>query len=210
MRKCKVNGCNGKHEAFGYCSKHYKRFNEFGFIKRTRSDPNKYIFRKDICVMRLYDPKGEYVTSSIFDSEDYPLVSQHLWHVNEKRRPYVRSKTGGWLHRLVMGVQGEIDHVNGNILDDRKTNLRTCTHTQNSCNSKPVRSNSTSGFKGVNMDAEVGKWRARITVNGRRIHLGRFTNPEIAAEAYNIAAERYFGNFARPNNVEANYGYGCP
>lgn len=92
-----------------------------------------------------------------------------------------------------------VDHVNGDGLDNRRSNLRLATHGQNMANSK-MRSNNTSGFKGVSLDRQSGKWRAQIQHNKKRILLGCFDDPELAHKAYCEAAIKYHGEFA--NNGE--------
>jgi HNH endonuclease len=116
------------------------------------------------------------------------------------RQITVRGKTY-MAHRLVWLVEtgampkGELDHINGVRDDNRIVNLRSATKSQNIANSK-VRKDNSSGFKGVQWDNEACLWRARISVNGRRIHLGRFNSLERAHVAYCRAAQRHFGEFA--------------
>ena len=108
---------------------------------------------------------------------------------HEKKRQY--------LHRVIAKAKkGEIvDHINGNTLDNRRENLRICTRQQNIWNmrDKPNR------FRGV--VPHQGKWTARITVNYKNHYIGIFAKPEDAARAYNEAAKKHFGEFARLNNV---------
>lgn len=89
----------------------------------------------------------------------------------------------------------QIDHINRNPFDNRLANLRLATNTQNNRN-KPKPRNNTSGFKGVSFEPRRGVWVARITVGGRRIHIGAFSTPENASVAYKRAAEKYHGEFA--------------
>lgn len=103
-------------------------------------------------------------------------------------------------HRLafefIYGVRPkEVDHINGDRADNRIANLRAATHQQNLANCKN-RKNNTSGKKGVHKHKD-GRWRARISVDGKSIHLGLFTSLDEAHAAYVGAAERYFGEFAR-------------
>jgi hypothetical protein len=94
----------------------------------------------------------------------------------------------------------QIDHIDGNPFNNKWCNLRAATNTQNSRNSrKPI--NNTSGYKGVSYIARLNKYRATIMVNRKSLHLGCFTLAEHAAEAYNIAAKKYFGDFALPNKL---------
>jgi hypothetical protein len=104
------------------------------------------------------------------------------------------------LHREIMGAQlgQEVDHINGNTLDNRTENLRLCGHTQNMMNRKP-QINNTSGFKGVVWHKRAQRWYARIQCLDREHHLGSFDHPESAARAYDAAARELFGEFARLN-----------
>jgi hypothetical protein len=104
-------------------------------------------------------------------------------------------------HRLVwLYVYGEhpieeIDHKNRNPADNRIANLRQCSHAQNARN--VVRRRNRSGFKGIYRPRS--RWRAEITVNGTRIHLGVYSTPQEAADAYDAAARLHHGEFARTN-----------
>src|SRR5439155_1711101 len=113
-------------------------------------------------------------------------------------------RIGYFAHRLAwLYVHGEhprgvIDHVNGNAMDDRIANLRQCSRSENARN---VRGRATSGLKGVyrRADRPGNKWYAQIAVSGKTICLGSFDSPEAAAAAYDAAACRYHGAFARTN-----------
>ena len=93
-----------------------------------------------------------------------------------------------------------IDHINGDLLDARKSNLRVCTSQQNAFNRKP-NSNKKSKFKGVSLKKGGVKkpWYGRITVNGKKIDLGYYATEKEAALAYDKAALEYFGEFAWRN-----------
>ena len=88
-----------------------------------------------------------------------------------------------------------VDHINGNKLDNRKSNLRICTHAENLRNLKKAKNN-TSGFKGVSWYSKSKKWRAVITFGGKYHHLGLFVKKQDAIDAYNQKAKEYFGQFA--------------
>lgn len=111
-----------------------------------------------------------------------------------------------YLHRLIMKAtkEQEVDHKNNNVSDNRKSALRICTHSQNMRNSS-VRADNTSGYKGVSWDKSRDKFEAYIHLVGAfskksyKKHLGRFDTAEQAAEAYNVAALRYHGEFAKLN-----------
>jgi hypothetical protein len=138
----------------------------------------------------------------LIDKDGYVLLYLPDHHESNSRG-YVRE------HRVVMEQhlkrnlkKGElVDHINGNVKDNRLRNLRLCTHKQNIRNSKLSRKNK-SGYKGVSWDSTRNLWQASIKVNYRSIGLGRFKKKEDAALAYNMAATHYFGEFARINHVE--------
>jgi hypothetical protein len=147
---------------------------------------------------------------TVVDAEDAPLLKAHNWRsrVDPKSGTvYVEAqiKRGGkrprvHLHRLVAGtLPGEhTDHIDGDGLNNRRANLRRCQPMENGRNRRPNR-NSPSPYKGVYLIAVSGKWRARIRVNYRQIHLGCHSTPEDAAAAYNEAAIKHFGEFANLN-----------
>jgi hypothetical protein len=147
---------------------------------------------------------------AIVDDEDYEEVSKYHWWENSGYAVRKIKTPSGWkvirMHRWLMGLQTgdrrEVDHINGNKLDNRRsTNLRICTHAENMKNYGRPASN-TSGFKGVNFEPRWNRWRARIKVNGKRIFLGEFSTPEAAHEAYKQAAEKHHGEFSNPGNFE--------
>jgi hypothetical protein len=115
------------------------------------------------------------------DSEDFPLLSRHSWTVSSEG--YARTCCGNlylYMHRLVMAPKGSlyIDHINNERLDNRKSNLREATNSQNQMNrkNKPT---------GVSFHKLSGKWRARITKNQKEIYLGLFSTEDEAIEVRN-------------------------
>lgn len=148
---------------------------------------------------------------------DYnPKSGEFIWRIRrgKARRGSVAGKPhphgyvvigiGGYhylAHRLAWfytnGVwPSELDHINRIKNDNRISNLRIATRSQNNINA-PVRSRSTSGFKGAKLDRRDGKYDACITFNGKSHHLGRFDNPADANRAYQKAAKKLCGEFAR-------------
>ena len=91
-----------------------------------------------------------------------------------------------------------VDHINGNPLDNRKSNLRICTNAENQRN-RGVNKNNTSGYKGVCWAKQNKKWKARIKHNGKLIHLGYYKDKEEAARAYDKKAKELHGEYAYLN-----------
>jgi hypothetical protein len=100
-----------------------------------------------------------------------------------------------------MNLEGNkvCDHINGKGLDNRKSNLRPATHAQNGWNRGKSRVQSRSLYKGPAWDSKDKRWEVRISVNGRRIYVGRFQEQIEAARAYDRAARRYHGRYAKVN-----------
>jgi hypothetical protein len=141
---------------------------------------------------------------AVVDDDMYDYLTCWDWHYGNG---YARR--AGWsegegkivkMHHVVLPLKKgfEVDHINGDSLDNRRKNLRLVTRTQNSVNKRTQR-NSTSGFKGVNR--HQGKWRAYICKDKKQIHLGVFDRKEDAAQAYDDAAGRLFGEYACLNLV---------
>lgn len=112
-------------------------------------------------------------------------------------------KTQILMHREIMDAPNgtQIDHQDGDGLNNQNENLRFCTAAQNQFN-RNKQINNSSGFKGVDFHKNMNKWRAKIQLNYKRIHLGYFDSAEEAARAYDEAAKKYYGEFAMLNFKE--------
>jgi hypothetical protein len=144
---------------------------------------------------------------AIVDDEDWPELSRHSWcvmrHANGCYAFRQEHDRNVYMHRVVVNAEhGEmVDHANGDPLDNRRCNLRRCTPSQNNANSKK-RKHALSNYKGVSWCAPAAKWAARICVNGISVYLGLFASEQEAAMAYDVAAQRHFAEFARPNSAK--------
>ena len=143
------------------------------------------------------------------DCDDYPLVAQFKWVTNTAGyfvASLGRRENHIFLHRLIMKpADGEfVDHIDGDKGNCRRSNMRLCSQTENNRNIG-LQENNQSGYKGVHWASDRGKWRADITVDRKHIHLGSFDSPTKAAQAYDEAALKYFGPFAKTNEMLGNY-----
>lgn len=140
------------------------------------------------------------------DEDDYPRIKIRSWSlsVSGKNKYYLHAGINSKvvrLHRYILNAppELEVDHINGDGLDNRKSNLRLCTSSQNNQNASR-RTDNTSGYKGVNWFKPRQRWVARIQVDGKRIGLGSFKDKEMANVAYNQACIKYHQEFAKPNS----------
>ena len=132
----------------------------------------------------------------IVDDADAGLLAGFRWHRNHGyavrtfRDPANwRRRRGVSAHRLIMGLRfgdgQEVDHINGDRLDNRRGNLRVCTRAQNAQNLLVHRENNSglprSGHRGVKWNTEKSKWRAGATVNGKYHYLGYYATAEEAS-----------------------------
>jgi hypothetical protein len=151
---------------------------------------------------------------ALVDDEDYERVlaagpwfaafrSGETVYVYRHVRKPEGTRTLQKLHRFILGIEDPkvlVDHRNGRGLNCHKRNLRFCTVSQNGANArKRAPWKSTSQFRGVSWHKRKAKWLAVIRVNYKQIYLGRFTDELDAARAYDAAARKYFGEFARTN-----------
>jgi hypothetical protein len=202
MRTCSIEGCNERHKAKGYCEKHYRQIKAKASkdtSKRTKFDPNEIIEHEDYAEVVLYKQNNE-VARALIDLEYVEIVKRYKWGLD--KRGYVYNNQVGFLHRFIMNPPDDlvVDHINHNKLDNRRDNLRVCTQQENAQN-RPIQCNNTSGITGVTWDKRKNKWRATISVNGKRKYLGYFNSKEEAADVRRLAEVEYFGEFA-PNNKE--------
>ena len=140
------------------------------------------------------------------DDEDYEYISKWKWYYKQgyacRNIPDNGKQKTVLMHTCIIHcpMYKDIDHINRNKLDNRKSNLRIATRSQNCANMKKD-DNCKSIYKGVTWHSINNKWRARIGVNYKRIHLGLFENEIDAAKAYNDAAKKYFGKYALLNKI---------
>jgi len=141
---------------------------------------------------------------AIVDNEDYKWLNQWKWYASSsgyanRHPPMIRGKRKGkiMMHRLIMNapLDKNIDHINRDELDNRKSNLRFATVSQNGANSG-LPKNNTSGYKGVHWIKKDKCWMSRIMVNGKRKCLACTKSKKKAVEKYRQAAIKFNGEFA--------------
>ena len=140
--------------------------------------------------------------TGIVDRSDLSEIAKYKWHASHNGH-FFRMATRInrkliYCHRLLLKLKpSEIgDHINGNTLDNRRANIRQCSHQCNMRNRKKHKNN-TNRFKGVHFTGS--SYRSTIIVNHKKIHLGNYKTDTEAARAYDQAAKKYFGEFSRLN-----------
>ena len=143
--------------------------------------------------------KGKF---TIIDKEDFERVNRWKWQITTGYATKSASEVNPYraMHRLILNcsINQEVDHINGNRLDNRKINLRLATRRQN-CMNRPKQKNNTSGYKGVFWQPQLNRWWARIKIDGEYLSLKTYKTKEEAAVAYDKAAFKNYGEFAHLN-----------
>ncbi len=154
----------------------------------------------------IYTRKGQKI---IIDADDFVKLTGYSWHVGKGGYAARTQSSGGKvlhfiMHREIMGLYAEqssmqVDHINGDRLDNRRSNLRVCMGVENMWN-RSKQANNSSGFKGVHWSKRQKKWRASIRAHGKFKGLGFFEDPKDAHAAYCTAAKQLHGDFANFGN----------
>jgi len=144
---------------------------------------------------------------ALVDDADFEWLNQWKWYAQINRvgtwyamhafpgRPRQQKIS---MHQLLFPTKLQVDHINGNGLDNQRKNFREATNGQNKANSRKEKGCS-SRFKGVTWHKRDQRWQAMIQHNQKQMFLGYFTNEKHAALAYDTAAHLHFGEFARTN-----------
>lgn len=142
------------------------------------------------------------------DTDEWNKINNITWILDGNGYVYgVINNRHIRLHRLLMGVDNddyEVDHIDGNPLNNLKNNLRLCYHEENAMNQK-ISTKNTSGHVGVYWDTNRNKWCATINANKKRIFIGRFDNFEDAVKAREEAEEKYHKNYSTANSRNGKY-----
>lgn len=201
---CKISGCtelgtldrNGKrYLTLGLCGKHYARYRSTGDPLKTRFRVPKNYLRGGVGYIEL--TRGRVALCS---PQDFARLSEYLWDF--MKTGYAGTHSEGRrikMHKLVVPYP-HTDHINRDKLDNRRENLREATQQQNMYN-QGIKTNNTTGYKGVYFNKRRGNYDAYIKSDKKRKYLGAFKTAKEAALAYNRAAPIYHGEFASLNEV---------
>jgi hypothetical protein len=147
---------------------------------------------------------------AIVDDEDYEYLNVNKWYCSTTgyatratRRDHNHKQKRIMMHREIIKapVDVQVDHIDGNRLNNTKENLRLVTRQQNQMNRRKLKTNSSSKYKGVTFYSKVNLWVATIYFKNKRIHLGYYKTELDAAKAYNNAAKEVHGEYARLNDL---------
>lgn len=142
---------------------------------------------------------------AIVSDKDFARVSKIKWNYwSNGRNHYAQKHVGNkilMMHQVVKPGVPYLDHLDGNGLNNVRSNLRPCTRSQNAANSNKRRNGITSIFKGVHFSKREGSFAATIRFNYKQLWLGYFKNERDAALAYNRKAVEIFGRFAKINTI---------
>lgn len=153
---------------------------------------------------KIFLTQGKY---ALVDDEDFEWLNQWKWNYDNttgyaRRVQLIACKQITiYLHRYLMNVKKGLytDHINGDKLNNCKSNLRICSQFINILNRNKLNKNNTSGFKGVSWNKLRNKWHVGIWLKRKNIHIGYFDNIVRAAKAYDLASIKYHGEFGRRN-----------
>lgn len=169
------------------------------FVLNSNINQNEYKLCDDYIIAKTSTGVEFYV-----DQSDEWIFKKYHWFTNhngylEAVERECHKKV--LIHRLIVGCPNDmiVDHIDGNPLNNRKSNLRIVTRSQN-CMNRELHSNNTSSITGVNFHKQSSKWNARIMVNNKRISLGLYDNFDDAVAARKAAEEKYFGEYSYDNS----------
>lgn len=177
-----------------YCKKHIHQIKKYGHTidsnPRNVLDKNEIVINGKIAYIKLYDVRGNHIATAIIDAEDVNKIRYAKWALSANGYAINAPKfssSNKYMHREILGTDQFVDHVNHNILDNRKCNLRIVTKSQNMMNSNS---------KGVSRHRN--KWGAYIKINQKLINLGDYLDEEEALYARWYTEQALFKEYAYP------------
>ena len=165
---------------------------------------NTYRIIDDICYIDCYKKDGSLKGSILIDSEDLNKVCMYQWHIEKSRENiyYGAASFKGRtirIHRVLLETPLQVDHINHNGLDNRKSNLRACTNAENNRNKKHI--NAISGYTGIRYNEKTGSYYVRIMVDKKEISLGSYKFLHDALEARKEGEIKYFKDFRYDDKI---------
>lgn len=208
-KKCKI--CGEKVYCKELCSKHYAQLKKYGdFLddsSLSRKSPQEIIIHEDYAEVIVLNKRYEEKARIKIDLEDIEKIRKYKWNIDGNGYgSYSNGKDNICMHRYILNcndILKEVDHINHNILDNRKSNLRIVDKFQNSMN-RDLGTNNKSGYRGINWQKESNKWMVRITVEGKVIYLGLYEDLEEAINVRIKAEEKYFGKYNNENVIKTS------
>lgn len=183
----------------------YPPVSQGGNVNTTQSEHRVASFGPGSVLIPLFRRHGQVVAHAVVDADDAEAISQTTWRLTTARYAARSQTVEGvkrtiYMHRLIAQTPPGLvtDHINGDRLDNRRSNLRSATLSQNGANSTR---RCRSGYRGVYLHKPTGRWLAQVSEGGQARHLGIFDTAEEAAAAYDRAAIAKWGDYARLNLV---------
>lgn len=208
IKYCKIcnKECNRTH--LGMCKKHYVQYKKYGKVldtnPRTVWEPNDVRIFANYAEIDTYDSLGNVLDTYIIDVEDVTLLGNHKWRSvikkrKEKELHYLGTKHTIYFHRLITGNPDiEVDHINKNTLDNRKSNLRVISNSINRINyGLPI--NNTSGIKGV--IKRKNKYKAELQIYNKRYVSPLYDSIEEATYYRHLLEQHFIPDF-KVNNTQ--------
>lgn len=201
MKICKILNCGKKHRTKGFCNKHYLQYWKYGKTFKSFYEKNLFIKEHNYIKIELLNKKGVFLGYSLIDKSSLKKVKKYKFHLTKEGYAVgILNYKLVKLSRLILDFPKNryVDHINRDKLDNRISNLRLASHSEN-CANRGKSKNNKSGFKGVDFCLRYKKWRSQINNQKKKIHLGYFLDKIEAAKAYDSAAKKLHKEFAVTN-----------
>ncbi len=178
----------------------------------VQTETNSWVIRNDIAICNILF-YGE-VISFVINTEDYEMVKERIWRVSKKKNKYYiisGSKKKGtmiYLHQMILGEKKdglEIDHIDGNSLNNRRENLRFVTHLQNVDNMRATRIDNTIGIRGISFDKRGKKYVVDFNYHGERYYFKTWGTIEEAVYCRLIAEEQFGMSLVKNNPIARDF-----
>ena len=213
MKICTICGKIHNNPESEMCYKHFLQVKKYGKIvnssPRTVHDPNEIRILRDYCEIDTYDQFGIVLKTFKFDHDDLPIISKYKWQCVTKGKNIksyylvtTKDKKRIYFHRLILGNPiGEIDHINIDSTDNRKTNLRVSTRSAQLLNTRKRMGNSK--YKGVYFSQKRvnNKWHAELSVSNKRYYSPWYKTEDEAIFARYIMEQRFAPEVFQDENI---------